>query len=221
MALILFIFTILLILLFEKKTKKIIPPTLVIVSIIFFIFYSSNIHVKNNFNHLSTSITKLGKIIIADNFSKEKKVTWNDVPTYYHEFRNFYGTWLMNKYIGGGIRSYRHNCPDRKYIKYYERTTCNTHPHNYYLEILTDLGVIGFILVSLIFLNVIYNSLIRRYFLKSELNINNLIFPIIFIFIAEIFPIRVSGSFFTTATSTYIFLLLSFLVALTNDKYQN
>ena len=45
----------------------------------------------------------------------------------------------MNKYIGGGIKSFRHNCPKRKILIHNERTTCNMHPHNYYLEILTDI----------------------------------------------------------------------------------
>ena len=47
--------------------------------------------------------------------------------SYFHEFKTFYGTWLMNKYIGGGVKSFRINCWERQNIKVGERTTCNTH----------------------------------------------------------------------------------------------
>jgi len=96
--------------------------------------------------------------------------------------------------------------------------SCNTHPHNYYLEILTDLGLIGFILFFTIFIIIIYNSLIKKYFFKSDLSFNELIIPFIFIFIPEIFPLRTSGSFFSTTNSTYIFLLISIIVTLSSKK---
>ena len=76
----------------------------------------------------------------------------------------------MNKYIGGGVRSFRHNCWKRKIIKSNERGTCNMHPHNYYLEILTDIGLMGLIISSLIFLITIYETLIKNYFLKHQQN---------------------------------------------------
>ena len=123
----------------------------------------------------------------------------------------------MNKYIGGGVRSFRNNCWKRTVIKSNERGTCNTHPHNYYLEILTDLGLLGFILSFLIFSIVIYETLIKKYFLKS-ININQyadkLLIPFTFIFISEIFPIRHSGSFFATMNSTYIFFIISIIISL-------
>ena len=33
-------------------------------------------------------------------------------------------------------------------------TNCNTHPHNYYLEIASELGIIGLILILTVFLTV-------------------------------------------------------------------
>ena len=125
---------------------------------------------------------------------------------------------MMNKYIGGGIKSFRHNCPKRKILSHNERTTCNMHPHNYYLEILTDTGIIGFILTCLIFTIIIYKSLVKNYFYKSRKKINIISVPFIFIFISEIFPVRTSGSLFTTSTSTFIFLLIAVIIALSKKK---
>ena len=92
------------------------------------------------------------------------------------------------------------------------------HPHNYYLEILTETGIVGFTIISLAFLIIIYITFVKKYFLLSPLNNNNFIIPFIFLFIAEIFPIKSTGSFFTTGNATYLFLILGILVGLTRKN---
>ena len=53
----------------------------------------------------------------------------------------------------------------------FERVKCNTHPHNYYLEIMSDIGLVGLSLVLVIFASVIYKSFVRI----SSANLVNLI----------------------------------------------
>ena len=110
---------------------------------------------------------------------------------------------VTNKYIGGGIKSFRYYCHIRPNIDKNSEFLCNMHPHNYYLEILTETGIVGFTIVSLIFFVVLYISFIKKYFLLSSLNNDNLIIPFIFLFIAEIFPIKSTGSFFTQEMQLY------------------
>ena len=140
--------------------------------------------------------------------------------THYAEFESFYDTWLMNKYTGGGIRSFRINCPYRENIELEERSTCNTHPHNYYLEILTDSGLVGLTIIVLIFSLIFYTSFIKKYFTNSNLLLksNYILTPFIFLFIAEIFPIKSTGSFFTTHNSAYIFFLMAVIVGFSKQK---
>ena len=88
------------------------------------------------------------------------------------------------------------------------------HPHNYYLEILTETGLFGFALVVLIFSITLYITFFKKYFLSSNLQYNKIIVPFIFLFIVEIFPIKSTGSFFTTGNATYLFLLLGILIGL-------
>tara|TARA_Y200000002_G_C22579399_1_gene620181 strand:+ start:63 stop:365 length:303 start_codon:yes stop_codon:yes gene_type:complete len=88
------------------------------------------------------------------------------------------------------------------------------HPHNYYLEILTETGMLGLIIILIIFFQVFYLTFYKKYFLISKLNNNNTIIPFIFLFIAEIFPIKSTGSFFTTGNTTYLFLIISVLIGL-------
>ena len=54
----------------------------------------------------------------------------------------------------------------------------------------------------------------KKYFIKSKLNDNKIIIAFIFLFIAEIFPIKSTGSFFTTGNTTYLFLLIGILIGL-------
>ena len=80
-------------------------------------------------------------LIIYDKNSIDEKT-----PLYFKQFESFHGTWLMNKYIGGGIKNFRYYChvnPKSKNTDF----KCNMHPHNYFLEILTETGLIGFFLI--------------------------------------------------------------------------
>ena len=91
------------------------------------------------------------------------------------------------------------------------------HPHNYYLEILTETGLVGFIILTICFFLILYKTFYKKYFMKSVLNYNNVIIPFMFLFISEIFPIKSTGSFFTTGNATYIFLIMAILIGLRNQ----
>ena len=207
MPLILFLFSILLITLFEKKTRNYLLPFLIIFPIIFLVIFKFNTKVQNNFHSFYNQIYGMSQIVIDKDFNKK------NAPQYFKEFSTFYDTWLLNKYIGGGIKNFRYYCHKRNNIDKSAKFICNMHPHNYYLEVLTDTGLVGFFLVSLIFLVILYISLFKKYFTKSPLRYNHLITPFMFLFLVEIFPIRSTGSFFTTGNTTYLFLMMAITVA--------
>ena len=92
----------------------------------------------------------MAQIITTKDFQRK------DSPQYFKEFSTFYETWRLNKYIGGGIKNFRYYCHHRENIDRDSKFVCNMHPHNYYLEILTETGLIGFVILNLIFLNIIY-----------------------------------------------------------------
>ncbi len=212
MPLVLFLLSILFIFISEEKTKKYFISFIFGFLLIFISIYSFNENVKTNFNNFFIQVKQLSKVITGEEFEKYR------MPSYYMEFESFYDTWLMNKYMGGGIKQFRYNCHERKNIDRSSKFICNTHPHNYYLEILTELGLIGLIILSVLILTIFYKSFITKYIIKTDLKYNNLITPFIFLFITEIFPIKSSGSFFTTGNATFIFLILSFTVALSYKK---
>ena len=72
--------------------------------------------------------------------------------------------WSQNKVIGTGPGSFRHECNLEKYkltLKY-KSNSCSTHPHNYYLEILSELGFLG-ILFFIIFAVKIISDFVLMY----------------------------------------------------------
>ena len=98
--------------------------------------------------------------------------------------------------LGVGNKNFRIECAKEKYenskfIKTLGR--CATHPHQIYLEILSELGLIGFILIfSFIFIN-IYKGI--KIFLKNKDLI--LLSSILYLLISFI-PLFPSGSFFSS-----------------------
>lgn len=208
MPLILFIFTIFLIFIFNKKIRGYLLSFIIIFSLIFFLAFKFNNKVRDNFLSFQLQIFN---IIISLN---EKNINQSNTPQYLKEFSTFYETWKMHKYFGGGIKNFRYYCHERPNIDRKSKFICNMHPHNYYLEILTETGVIGFIIILSIFITILYLSFYKKYFTNTILKNNNLIVPFIFLFIAEIFPIKSTGSFFTTGNTTYLIILMAIIVGL-------
>ena len=91
------------------------------------------------------------------------------------------------------------------------------HPHNYYLEILTEIGLIGFLITLIMFLSIFYSFFMKKAYTTSNIYTKKISIPFLILFFVEIFPIKSTGSFFTTGNTTYLFLIISILVALSKN----
>ena len=130
--------------------------------------------------------------------------------------------WKNNKILGSGIKSFRYKC--RKLLIHRENRLCSTHPHNYYLEILIDTGIIGLISI-LIIGTLLFLFIYKNFRLLRINNIENLILlTSIITIILETFPIKSTGSIFTTNNTTYLVLMASILLSykyiLINKKFR-
>ena len=170
--------------------------------------FNSNIKVKSNFKNFYNQISNIIVIVLSADYNQKNS------PQYLNEFKSFYETWKLNKYSGGGIKSFRYYCHVRDNIDKNSKFICNMHPHNYYLEILTETGLIGFTMISVLFIYILYLGFYKKYFSHSKSKEDYLITPFLFLFFIEIFPIKSTGSFFTTGNASYIFLILAILVGL-------
>ena len=220
MPILLFFLSVFLILIFQKQTRKYFLHFTIIFTVIFYIIFNLNSAVNQNFKSFYYQINSMLNVVVSRDFMNKKSLQPHLYPQYLNEFVTFYDTWLMNKYIGGGIKNFRYYCHKAsKKDKKKSEFICNMHPHNYYLEILTETGLFGFSIIILIFSITLYITFLKKYFYtNSSLKNNNLIIPFLFLFMVEIFPIKSTGSFFTTGNATYLFLLLGILVAITRRQ---
>ena len=117
-------------------------------------------------------------------------------------------TWMDRPILGNGIKSFGKNCAKKRHLP---NRTCQSHPHNYYLDILNDTGLIGLIfIISSLFL-----SLFKKFkSYKKKVNKYYFIFWVfIFVLLIEFFPFRSSGGFFSTWNSAYIFFIIAIVLS--------
>ena len=157
-----------------------------------------------------------------DEFSKSENYTNNQIldkklintkfyiisPTHHNYFLTSINMFKDNKIFGQGPRSFRYLCDKDKYkINIY---SCSTHPHNYYIQVLAELGLIGFI-----FLLVFYLYICRKIFLiilYSNKKDNSYLICILAFFLINLWPITSTGNFFNNWLSILIYMPFSFLL---------
>ena len=160
------------------------------------LFLIDNSYVKK----ISKLIVFLSSVIIfifLISFSKAFKErfinqTLNDFKTadkiiYFSEgheshWKSSYKMFLNNKVFGQGPNMFRYYC-DYPEFKISEKS-CSTHPHNYFIQLFAETGLIGFILFVSVYL-IIFLKLFKQFFIinflnKSYLSIQNLMISIIF-----------------------------------------
>jgi O-antigen ligase len=127
-------------------------------------------------------------------------------------YETAYNMFRENPLFGAGYKQFRVRCSDKKYFEManskLKSVRCSTHPHNLYFEILSENGIVGFVIFCFIILSIFQMVLIKRkknYFLICQL-------------ILFFFPIISSGSFFTNKNLIYIFFIIGLSFVFKNKK---
>jgi O-antigen ligase len=146
-------------------------------------------------------------------------------PVYEGHFKVAYKMFSENPIFGKGVKMFRDFC--NKPENYINETACTTHPHNVFVQILAETGLIGFIFIFSLFIIVIKILLTNFYrsFILAAINTNHIssnfnnakICLLIAIFIS-ISPFNPSGNFFNNWLSIIYFYPIGFLIYL--DKYK-
>jgi O-antigen ligase len=119
---------------------------------------------------------------------------------------------LDNPLFGQGINSFSKLCSLEKYKK--DDGICTTHPHNSYLQLLSEAGVLGFLFIFSIFFMISKLFFIRIFFRKKnkvDLNKYQLVkyVSLIAIFI-NLWPLSPNGSFFNNWLSSMYYYPVGF-----------
>ena len=218
MPFVLFLMSIFLIMITEKKLRKYFILFTMLVGFIFLTLFYSNKTIQTNFSSFSKQVTAIMKSINPINILNDNELAGKKMPKHFYQWGTFYDTWLMNKFIGGGVRSFRTNCLQSEKHNLNQMSICSTHPHNFYLEILTELGIFGLIIFSIIVLKICWSYFLIKISSKENSINNKILMPFFMLFFVEIFPLKSSGSFFNSTNATCIFIFLAITAALINNK---
>tara|TARA_B100001057_G_scaffold215864_1_gene216109 strand:+ start:18 stop:1292 length:1275 start_codon:yes stop_codon:yes gene_type:complete len=176
--------------------------------IFFFIFLLASItFVIYNSNYLKNRY--VGQLFY---YFLEKDSKSIEDSSYYKLYKSGYNVFKNYPLLGVGNKNYRlESCKDSPEAKKYDYK-CNTHPHQLYFEFLSEHGLIGTIILLVIFFVLIFKNL--NEIIKSR----NYVQMGSFVYLIAIFlPLIPSGSFFSDFNITLFFLNFSLMYAINKD----
>lgn len=144
------------------------------------------------------------KIFTSDSIGIEKANNPNLFLHFTH-FKSGIETWKKSPFFGSGFGNFRNVCS--KNTKISEVGRCNTHPHNIYIELLSEQGLVGFIIfLTLIFyfLIILSGHILKKLFKKkTKLSLQDFFLILLFsLALIQIWPIKSSGRLFSYFNGT-------------------
>ena len=128
-----------------------------------------------------------------------------------YEFESYLQKRYLNKYHYFSLKKIvgeRVNKGDHVWTYYEFKNGCNTHPHNFYIQFLSELGLLGFLCLIITYFFIMIKT--SNFFKKNnQISVNN--YLILSIYLAILFPFVPSGNFFNNYLSIQMFLPLCFL----------
>jgi len=100
-----------------------------------------------------------------------------------------------NKFFGVGPRQFRNECKNYPVSSY----SCETHPHNTYIELLSEAGIFAFLIVAILFSLIIFFSskqFFSKFFNSKKIYFNDFQICLISAIIISLWPFSPNGSFF-------------------------
>jgi hypothetical protein len=208
---IVYLFQVIILIILSAKFRSIYLISFILLCVISILIFKNNSVIKDRYLFLN-NLVNFDQEIYADPNSKlndkveknynqqflNKKIFEDD---YFKIFYSGYVVWKENPILGTGNKSFNKSCS--KLLELNKDILCAPHTHNLYLEILVNIGGIGFFL----FLSFVFSIFFT---IKKNFSYNPKIYLfIIIILIAELLPLRSYGSIFTTVNGSIFWYLLA------------
>ena len=145
-------------------------------------------------------------IIKSSPKSDEKVINFSIVsPSHTKIYFNSINMFKDKKMFGHGIKSYRFKCRE------YDLSACTSHPHNFYLQILAETGLLVFIPLLIFYLIIIkeMSFLLFKNLFNINTNINKKYYACLNLLIV-FFPFQTNGNIF----NNYMLIQLTFILSI-------
>ena len=151
------------------------------------------------------------------------------MPDHIGLFTSAIDIFQKNILFGGGVKTFRVNCKNTVNDKLMKLKTdipnlvfCNTHPHNYYLQLLAETGLVGFLFVSIILFKLLFNYFRQITFLiNKKKTINKSYVCILAGLIVSIWPLATTGNFFNNWICVNLFLTIGIYLFVSSNEIEN
>lgn len=222
-TLLIYLFSILLFIKSEKK-KVFSILTLFMLIIITFSLLNPNISYRMTKKILVQSNVQS---ILVPNKTDKKNSESTQKRIYYisidHEAHLLaaYKIFQLKPLLGVGPNQYRNYACDKKYTYFdddRQNRVCTTHPHNHYIQILSELGIIGFSLLFFIILKYLVYIFSNLKKLSKNVKEYNLFITRNFSVLIFLIPFLPNGNFFGSWGGSLLFYIIGLLLSNYNIK---
>ncbi len=195
--------------------------------IVIFLISNFNENIKNRMFVQTVNQLNLNPLNQSEKFldknSSEIDTNKNRLVIFSSGHEQIYNTALLiirdNFLFGIGPKNFRISC--KIYVDQFPEG-CSSQPHNTYLQIFAETGVVGFLFISTILLLVLY-LLFKQFFTKliyKNIFLSNYQICLLIAILITLWPIIPTGNFFNNWLSAIYFLPVGFLIK-SFDKSKN
>ena len=148
---------------------------------------------------------------LNDEKKKEQEGIYIFSKEHTHHYITAYRMYLDNLIIGVGVKNFRKFCSKERYVE--SELSCATHPHNNYLQLLSETGSVGFIFLIIILIYFFKNIIIHiRHRLKGNFYFNDFEICILSGIAIYLWPLIPTGNFFNNWLNIIMILNLPFFI---------